>query len=73
LTSLMAYANVYSMRKRTRKVPTQFYGIVDRFGNWWSNYLGWTEKKNATWFTYTETIILRLPVGGRWVVYDFKV
>lgn len=34
---------------------------------WWSNRDGWMTFENATEFTETETVTLRLPLGGIWI------
>lgn len=33
---------------------------------WWSNEIGWVDKKSATRFTEEETKKLNLPMGGAW-------
>jgi hypothetical protein len=33
---------------------------------WWSNEIGWVDKKSATRFTEDQTKKLNLPMGGAW-------
>lgn len=33
---------------------------------WWSNQIGWVDKKSATRFTEEQTKKLNLPMGGAW-------
>jgi hypothetical protein len=33
---------------------------------WWSNEIGWVDKKSATRFTEDQTKKLNLPMGGEW-------
>lgn len=35
--------------------------------NFWSNKYGWTDKLDATRFSYAETKRLNLPIGGEWI------
>jgi len=44
------------------------YAIQDRYGNWWSHDIGWTDDpREADRYTYQETFDYNLPTDGIWV------